>query len=91
MGSQIPPRLVCTGESVDYRTTQILGQALFQAFILCREAGPNTRYLSTFPARGELACRESLTTETQERTSFPGLLREDNGIVKGTDSKQRQL
>jgi hypothetical protein len=38
--------------------TQILGQALFQAFIFCQEAGPNTRYLSTFTARGKLACRE---------------------------------
>jgi hypothetical protein len=38
--------------------TQILGQALFQAFIFCQEAGPNTRHLSTFPERGELACRE---------------------------------
>jgi len=37
---------------------QLLGQALFQAFIFCQEAGPNTRYLCTFPARGELACRE---------------------------------
>jgi hypothetical protein len=76
---------------VDYRTTQILGQALFQAFILCREAGPNTRYLSTFPARGELACRESLTTETQERTTLPGLLIEAKGIMRGTSSNQRQL
>jgi hypothetical protein len=24
----------------------------------CQEAGSNTRYLGTFPARGELACRE---------------------------------
>jgi hypothetical protein len=39
--------------------TQILGQALFQAFIFCQEAGPKARHLSTFPARGELACRES--------------------------------
>jgi hypothetical protein len=38
--------------------TQILGQALFQAFIFCQEADPNNRYLFTFPARGELACRE---------------------------------
>jgi hypothetical protein len=38
--------------------TQLLGQALFQAFIFCQEAGPNARYLYTFPERGELACRE---------------------------------
>jgi hypothetical protein len=38
--------------------TQILGQALFPAFIFCQEAGPNARYRSTFPARGELACRD---------------------------------
>jgi hypothetical protein len=38
--------------------TQLLGQALFQAFIVSQEAGPNTKYLCTFPARGELACRE---------------------------------
>jgi hypothetical protein len=38
--------------------TQLLGQALFQAFVFCQEAGLNVRYLGTFPARGELACRE---------------------------------
>jgi hypothetical protein len=54
---------------------QILGQALFQAFIFCQEAGWNPRYLSTFPARGELACRE---TETQKSTSLPVLLIEAN-------------
>jgi hypothetical protein len=40
---------------MDYRIKQLLGQALFQAFIFCQEAGPNTRYQSTFPARGERA------------------------------------
>jgi hypothetical protein len=38
--------------------THLLGQALFQAFISSQEAGLNARYLCTFPARGELACRE---------------------------------
>ena len=51
-------RLVCVGESVDYRSLQLLGQALFQAFIFWQEGGPNSRYLCTFPVRGELACRE---------------------------------
>jgi hypothetical protein len=37
---------------------QILGQALFQDFILSQEGGPNTRYLCTFPEKGELAYRE---------------------------------
>jgi hypothetical protein len=55
LGSQIPLRLVCAGESVDYRNLQLLGQAQFQAFIFCQEAGPNARYLCTFPDRGELA------------------------------------
>ena len=36
----------------------LLGQALFRSFIFYQEAGPNSRYLCTFPARGELACRE---------------------------------
>jgi hypothetical protein len=31
---------------------------MFQAFIFNQEAGLNTRYLCTFPARGELAYRE---------------------------------
>jgi hypothetical protein len=35
-----------------------LGQALFLAFIFSQEAGLNARPLCTFPARGELACRE---------------------------------
>jgi hypothetical protein len=38
--------------------TQLLGQALFLAFIFDQEAGQKARYLCTFPARGELACRE---------------------------------
>jgi hypothetical protein len=38
--------------------THLLGQALFQAFIFSQEAGMNARYLCTFPARAELACRE---------------------------------
>ena len=38
--------------------THLLGQALFRAFIFSQEAGPNVRYLYTFPSRGELACRE---------------------------------
>jgi hypothetical protein len=46
------------GESVDYRNSKLLGKVLFLAFIFSQEAGPNTRYLCTFPARGELACRE---------------------------------
>jgi hypothetical protein len=36
----------------------LLGQALFQAFIFSQEAGLKSIYLCTFPARGELACRE---------------------------------
>jgi hypothetical protein len=39
-------------------STLLLRQALFQAFIFRQEAGPNARYLCTFPVRGELACRE---------------------------------
>ena len=51
------------GQSVQMRVhtaeaTHLLGQALFQAFIFSQEAGLNARYLCTFPARGELACRE---------------------------------
>jgi hypothetical protein len=38
--------------------THPLGKALFQAFIFSQESGLNARYLCTFPARGELACRE---------------------------------
>ena len=38
--------------------TQLLGQTLFGAFIFSQEAGPNTKYMCTFPARGDLACRE---------------------------------
>jgi hypothetical protein len=38
--------------------TNLLGQALFQAFIFSQEAGLNTRYLCIFPAREDLACRD---------------------------------
>ena len=58
LGSWTPPRLVCTGENVDYGSYQLLGQVLFRAFIFCQEASLNTRYLCTFPERGEPACRE---------------------------------
>ena len=67
LGSQIPQRLVCTGESVHTEATQLLrqgeatqllGQALFRAFIFSQEASPDARYLCTLPARGEIACRE---------------------------------
>jgi hypothetical protein len=33
----------------------------------------------------------TLTTETQERASLPGLLVEKNRITRGTNSNQRQL
>ena len=56
--SQIPQRLVCAGESADYRSYTASGQARFQSYISSQKAGPNTRYLCIFPARGELACRE---------------------------------
>jgi hypothetical protein len=38
--------------------THILGKAQFRAFIFSLETGLNARYLCTFAARGELACRE---------------------------------
>ena len=85
-------RLVCAGESVDYRSLQHLGQALFQAFIFWQEGGPNSRYLCTFPVRGELACREgSDHWNSEERSSLPGLLIEANKITRGTSFNQRQL
>jgi hypothetical protein len=45
----------------------------------CQEASSNTRYLGTFPARGELACREY--TETKDRARLPGLLIEANIVT----------
>jgi hypothetical protein len=41
------------------RSNTASGTGLVSAFIFSQEAGPNARYLCTFPARGELACRES--------------------------------
>jgi hypothetical protein len=41
------------------KTTHLLEQALFRAFIFSQEAGMNARYLCTVSARGELACREN--------------------------------
>jgi hypothetical protein len=38
--------------------THLLGQSLFWAFIFSQDAGLNARYLYTFAARGEIACRE---------------------------------
>ena len=72
-------------------TTLLLGQALFQAFIFCQEAALKAKYLCTFPVRGELAAKSTLTTESQERARLPGLLTEDNRITGGTGSNQRQL
>jgi hypothetical protein len=68
---------------VDYRSSQLLEQAQFRAFIFCQEANLNNRYRCTFSARGELAAESSLTTETQERASLPGQLVEANRITKG--------
>ena len=38
-----------------------------------------------------LPAESALTTETQERASFPGLLVENNRILRGTSSNQKQL
>jgi hypothetical protein len=38
-----------------------------------------------------LSAESALATETQERTSLPGLLIEANRIMRGTNSNQRQL
>jgi len=43
---------------VDYRSYTTSGTGPVLAFIFFQEAGPNARYLCTFPERGELACRE---------------------------------
>jgi hypothetical protein len=53
LGEQSVQMIVQTAEAI-----HLLGQALFRAFIFCQEAGLNARALCTFPARGELACRE---------------------------------
>lgn len=39
-------------------TAEATGQARFQAFIYRQEADLSTKPLCTFPARGELTCRE---------------------------------
>jgi hypothetical protein len=71
--------------------THLLRQALFRVFIFSQEAGLNARPLYTFPARGELACREYSDTGTQEKALLPGLLTEANRITGGTSSNQIQL
>jgi hypothetical protein len=38
-----------------------------------------------------LPAESALTTETQERASLPGLLLDNNRIMRGTSSNQRQL
>jgi hypothetical protein len=38
--------------------THLLEKTLFRDFIFSQEEGLNARYLCTFPAREELACRE---------------------------------
>jgi hypothetical protein len=54
--------------------------------------GPNTRYLCTFPVRGELASRDcSDHWNSEEGASLPGLLIEGNRITRGKISKKRQL
>jgi hypothetical protein len=47
----------------------------------CQEAGSNTSYLGTFPAKESLPAESILTTETKERASLPGLLIEVNIIT----------
>jgi hypothetical protein len=60
----VPVRVYITEATQIFRqgeATQLLGQALFQAFIFSQEAGLNARYLCTFPERGQLAYREYST------------------------------
>jgi hypothetical protein len=55
--------------------------------------GRSKHQISVAPSLQEesLAAESTLTTETQDRASLPGLLIEANRITGGTSSNQRQL
>jgi hypothetical protein len=46
------------------------------------EAGPNARYLCTLLQEERLPIESALTTETQERSSLPGLLIEAKRLIR---------
>jgi hypothetical protein len=92
LGSKIPPRLVCTGESVNYRsytnswTSSVSGpSSSARKQVRMPDICPPSLQEESLPAES------ALTTETQERSSLPDLLIEANGITRGTSSNQRQL
>jgi hypothetical protein len=67
--------------------THLLGQAMFWAFTITKEAD-----VCVPSMQGEsLSAESSLTTESQERAGLPGLLTEANRIIGGTRSNQIQL
>jgi hypothetical protein len=66
--------------------TQLLEQALFQAYIFRKEAGLNARYLYTFLKEESLPAESTLINETQERDTLQGLLTEANRITGRTNS-----
>jgi hypothetical protein len=58
-GYQIPQLLVCIGDCADYRSYTASGTGPVSGpTSSARRQVKNARYLCTFPARGELACRE---------------------------------
>jgi hypothetical protein len=58
LGSRITPRLLCTGESVDYRSYTDSGTSPVSGLHLLPGGSSECQISSTFPARGEIVCRE---------------------------------
>ena len=72
LGSRIPQRLVCTYESVDYRSYTASGSGRSNT---ASGADPNSgsRHLDTFPARGGVStpCGMALPEHLVEPSWFP--------------------
>jgi hypothetical protein len=78
-------RILCAGESVDYRSYTDSGTSPVSDLHLLPGGRSECQIFVHLPCkRRTLPAESALTTETQERSSLSGLLREANRITRGT-------
>jgi hypothetical protein len=92
LGSRIPPRQLCQGESMNYRSYYTDSGTSTVSGLHLLPGGRSEQQISVhLPCKRRACLQSALITETQERSSLPGLLIEANRIIRGTSSNQRQL
>ena len=75
LGSQVPQRLVCTGESTDYRIDTASGIGRIDT-ASGTDPVSGSRYQGTFPTRGEESTREGSARAGRGANLGPGSLRD---------------